>query len=359
MRLSVFGLGYVGCVSAACLAARGHTVPGVDANPGKMEFLRSGPSPIVEERIGDLIAEVVSGGRLRCGGPGGGDAGIGLTFVCVGTPSGLGGGLSTEYLERASEQIGEALVEKSGWHVVVYRSTMIPGTCEDLLIPILESTSGKRVGVDFGVCRQPRVPARGHERPRLPRSAQRRWSARAIRPAAISCSRCTRGLPGPSFRIPIPVAEMAKFVDNSFHALKVTFANEIGAICASRRSGLARRHGRLPGRHQAQHLSGLSAPGFAFGGSCLPKDVRASITRPDGTTSTFPYSRTSSRPTRPDPARSSSHSLGDRRIGMLGLSFKAGPTTCARVRSVELAERLLGKGYDIRIFDPTVALSGS
>ena len=151
VRLSIFGLGYVGCVSAACFAARGHTVLGVDANPQKTEFIRDGRTPIVEETIGELIAEQVTAGRLQVSDPTGAVHNSEITIVCVGTPSGAGGGLSTEYLESASAEIGEALKTKDAFHVVVYRSTMVPGTCDGILIPILERVSGKKAGVDFGV----------------------------------------------------------------------------------------------------------------------------------------------------------------------------------------------------------------
>ncbi len=149
-RLSIFGLGYVGCVSAACFAARGHTVLGVDANPQKTEFIRDGRTPIVEEQIGELIAEQVSAGRLQVSEPTNAVHDSDITIVCVGTPSGTGGSLSTEYLERASEEIGTALKTKDAFHVVVYRSTMVPGTCEGMLIPILEQASGKKAGRTSG-----------------------------------------------------------------------------------------------------------------------------------------------------------------------------------------------------------------
>ena len=154
--VSVFGLGYVGCVSAACLAARGHAVIGVDANRDKIEFLRQGQSPVVEERIGELTAEVVGAGRLTVtDDPAEAVLGSDVSIVCVGTPSASGGGLSTRYLESVSEEIGEALASKDGWHVVVFRSTMVPGTCENILIPILEQAQESESGIDFGVCVNP------------------------------------------------------------------------------------------------------------------------------------------------------------------------------------------------------------
>ena len=156
LAVSVFGLGYVGCVSAACLASRGHAVVGVDVNPQKTDFLRQGIAPVVEERIGELTSSMVTAGRLTVAD----DSktavlSTDISIVCVGTPSAPGGGLSTGYLERVSDEIGTALAAKDGWHVVVFRSTMVPGTCAKVLIPLLERASGKRVGVDFGVCVNP------------------------------------------------------------------------------------------------------------------------------------------------------------------------------------------------------------
>ena len=275
VAVSVFGLGYVGCVSAACLAARGHAVIGVDANPDKIEFLRRGQSPVVEERIGELTAEVVGAGRLTVtADPAEAVLGSDISIVCVGTPSAAGGGLSTRYLESVSEEIGEALASKDGWHVVVFRSTMVPGTCENILVPILERASGKRAGIDFGVCVNPEFLREGtsvwdFENP--PKTVVGESDERS----GSAVMSLYDGLNGPRFRVPIAVAEMTKYVDNSFHALKVTFGNEIGTLCAT--LGLD-SHAVMDIFLTDTKLNISAAylrPGFAFGGSCLPKDVRA------------------------------------------------------------------------------------
>ena len=173
MTISVFGLGYVGCVSAACFASRGHSVIGVDSNPQKTAFIRQGTAPILEERIGELTADVVAAGHLTASeDPVSAVMASDMTIVCVGTPSAPNGGLSTTYLERATEQIGTALATKAGWHVIVYRSTMVPGTCERTLIPIIERTSGKRVGIDIGVCVNPEFLREGIQCARFPRPAE-------------------------------------------------------------------------------------------------------------------------------------------------------------------------------------------
>ena len=232
VRLSIFGLGYVGCVSAACFAARGHTVLGVDANPQKTDFIRDGRTPIVEERIGELIADVVAAGRLKVSEPTAAVHDSDITIVCVGTPSGAGGSLSTEYLESASAEIGEALKTKDDFHVVVYRSTMVPGTCEGILIPILEKVSGKKAGTDFGVCLNPEFLRESSSVKDFLDPPKTVVGQSDERSGDLVMS-LYEGLPGPRFQVPIAVAEMTKYVDNSFHALKVTFGNEVGQVAAA------------------------------------------------------------------------------------------------------------------------------
>ena len=260
--VSVFGLGYVGCVCAACLASRGHRVVGVDVNPDKVESLRQGRSPVVEEKIGDLTAEVVAAGDLTVTA----DAraavlSTDISLVCVGTPSAPGGGLSTTFLEQVTDEIGAALADKDGWHVVVYRSTMVPGTCENLLIPRLESASGKRAGVDFGVCVNPEFLREGTERPGFSRSTQNRCGRDGFaqrRNGAGTVRRPSRPtLPGPHQgrrddqvrRQQLPRAQGRLRQRDRCDLLVV------GA-------GLACRHGHLPGRHQTEHQPGLSSAGI-------------------------------------------------------------------------------------------------
>jgi GDP-mannose 6-dehydrogenase len=359
MAVSVFGLGYVGCVSAACLAARGHAVVGVDANRDKTEFVRQGQSPVVEERIGELIAEVVGAGTLTVtADPAAAVLGSDVSIVCVGTPSTSGGGLSTRYLESVSEQIGEALASKDGWHVVVFRSTMVPGTCENLLFPILERASGKRVGIDFGVCVNPEFLREGtsvwdfENPPKIVVGESDERSGSVV-------MTLYDGLDGPRFRVPIAVAEMTKYVDNSFHALKVTFGNEIGILCAT--LGLD--------SHVVMdifltdtklNISGAYLrPGFAFGGSCLPKDVRALTHTARRHDLELPVlaSVLVSNEMQIRRVVDNILALGRRKIGIFGLAFKSGTDDLRESPMVELAERLIGKGYDIRIYDANVELS--
>ena len=357
--VSVFGLGYVGCVSAACLASRGRRVVGVDVNPDKVESLQQGRSPVVEEKIGDLIAEVVAAGDLTVTT----DAraavlSTDISLVCVGTPSTPGGGLSTTFLEQATDEIGAALADKDGWHVVVYRSTMVPGTCENLLTPRLESASGKRAGVDFGVCVNPEFLREGTSvRDFLdpPKTVVGQTDPRS----GEMVMGLYEGLPGPRFRVPIGIAEMTKYVDNSFHALKVGFANEIGAICSS----LGLDSHAVMDIFLADTKLNISPaylrPGFAFGGSCLPKDVRALVHTARRNDVDIPLlaNLLSSNEIHLRRAVDLVIADGRRQVGIFGLSFKPGTDDLRESPMVELAERLIGKGFDVKIHDPTVVLS--
>jgi GDP-mannose 6-dehydrogenase len=359
MKISVFGLGYVGCVSAACLASRGHEVIGVDVNPIKIGLVRSGRAPVVEERIGELTEEVVRTGALRAT-----DdvaeaiAGSEVSLICVGTPSEPNGSLSTIYLERVTEQIGQALAKQSHRHTIVFRSTMLPGTCLELLVPILEKASGLTAGVDFGVAVNPEFLREGtsvrdfFEPPKT--------VIGEIDPASgDAVAGLYEGLPGDVFRVPIPVAEMAKYADNAFHGLKIGFANELGAIC--RALGLDSH--RVMDVFLADRKLNISPaylrPGFAFGGSCLPKDLRGLVHAANRADVSVPI-LAHVLPSNEEHLRRAFDLVtrtGKRKVGLFGLSFKPGTDDLRESPLVELAERLLGKGYDLRIYDANVSLS--
>ena len=357
--VSVFGLGYVGCVSAACLASRGHRVIGVDVNEEKVQLLREGRSPVVEEAIGDLTAETVAAGSLSVTT----DARAALlstdiSLVCVGTPSDRGGGLSTRFLEMATDEIGAALADKDGWHVVVYRSTMVPGTCESLLTPRLEARSGKRAGVDFGVCVNPEYLREGtsvrdfHNPPKTVVGQTDTCSGDMV-------MELYAGLPGPRFQVPIGIAEMTKYVDNSFHALKVGFANEIGAICSSLDLDSHAVMDIFLADTKLNISTAYLRPGFAFGGSCLPKDLRAltHTARRNDVDVPLLANLLTSNETHLRRAVDMVIASGRRKIGFFGLSFKPGTDDLRESPLVELAERLIGKGFDVKIYDATVVLS--
>jgi GDP-mannose 6-dehydrogenase len=357
--VSVFGLGYVGCVSAACFADRGYQVLGIDANPTKTEFLRQGRSPVVEEHIGELVARVVDSGALTVVD----DAATAvhrsdISLICVGTPSEPNGELSTVYLRRVAAEIGAALATKRGRHIVVFRSTMVPGTCGEVLIPILEKESGKTAGVDFGVCVNPEFLREG-------------TSVRDFANPPKTVVGCTDpdsgaavmslydGLPGPRFQVQLAEAEMIKYVDNSFHALKVAFGNEIGVIC--RAIGVD-SHTVMDVFMSDTKLNISPAylrPGFAFGGSCLPKDLRALVHTARRRDLDIPLlaSVLPSNEAHIRRAVDLATASGRRRVGIFGLSFKAGTDDLRESALVELAERLIGKGYQVMIYDSTVSLS--
>ncbi len=357
--VSVYGLGYVGCVSAACLASLGFRVIGVDVNKDKVEALGRGLAPIVEDRIGELTSEVVSAGTLTVTTDSRAALlGSDISLICVGTPSAPSGELSTVYLEQVTSEIAAALAEKSDWHTIVFRSTMLPGTCERLLIPKLEELSGKRVGVDFGVCVNPEYLREGtsvkdfFDPPKTVVGANDPRSAEAIMVLY-------EALPGNRYVVPINVAEMTKYVDNSFHALKVSFANEIGAVCAA--VGLD-SHAVMDIFLSDTKLNlgpTYLRPGFAFGGSCLPKDVRAltHIARSNVVDTPLLGSILTSNQSHLQRALDMIVADDRRKVGMFGLSFKAGTDDLRESPLVELAERLIGKGFDVKIFDANVALS--
>ncbi|TNC28623.1 nucleotide sugar dehydrogenase [Amycolatopsis alkalitolerans] len=359
MKISVFGLGYVGCVSAACLAGRGHQVIGVDVNPVKVGLVRGGRAPVVEERIGELTEQVVRSGALRAT-----DdvaeaiAHSEISLICVGTPSAPNGSLSTAYLERVTEQIGAALKDKVDRHTVVFRSTMLPGTCLELLVPILEKASGLTAGVGFGVAVNPEFLREGtsvkdfFEPPKT-------VIGEIDPPSGDAVAALYEGLPGDVFRVPIPVAEMAKYADNAFHGLKIGFANELGAICHA----LGLDSHRVMDVFLADRKLNISPaylrPGFAFGGSCLPKDLRGLVHAAHRADVSVPI-LAHVLPSNEEHLRRAFELVartGKRKVGLFGLSFKPGTDDLRESPLVELAERLLGKGYDLRIYDANVSLS--
>lgn len=359
MKVSVLGLGYVGCVSAACLATMGHEVIGVDVSPIKIDLITQGRATVVEERIADLTAAAVRSGALRAVS----DvkeavSATEVTLICVGTPSASNGSLSTLFLERVAEQIGEALALIDRQHTVVVRSTMLPGTCLELLIPILEKYAGKVAGVDFGVAVNPEFLREGTSVRDFfdpPKTVIGEYDVAS----GDVVARLYEGLPGELFRVPIPVAEMIKYADNSFHALKIGFANELGAICRALGVDSSALMDVFLADRKLNISSAYLRPGFAFGGSCLPKDLRGLIYAARRVDVSVPILE-HILPSNEDHLRRAFDAIaatGRRRVGLFGLSFKPGTDDLRESPLVELAERLLGKGYDLRIYDGNVSLS--
>src|SRR6188474_231791 len=359
MRVSVFGLGYVGSVSAACFAQDGHHVVGVDVNPDKVASLNAGRSPIVEEGLDELIRDNTANGRLRAT-TDTADAVLSseASLLCVGTPSRKNGSLDLTYLERVSEQIGAELRHKSQYHVIVVRSTVLPGTTHDVVIPALERMSGKKYGDGFGVSVNPEFLREGtalkdFRKPPLTLVGHNH-AADASGTIALY-----QAIDAPLVSTSIRVAEMMKYTSNAWHALKVCFANEIGTLC--KRLDID-SHDVMDVfcRDEKLNLSSYYLrPGFAFGGSCLPKDVRALQYRAKEVDLDMPVigSILGSNRLQIEHAIEMVTRTGKKRIGLLGFSFKAGTDDLRESPIVILAEALLGKGYSLCIYDRNVSLA--
>jgi GDP-mannose 6-dehydrogenase len=359
MRVSIFGLGYVGAVSAACLAERGHTVIGVDPNVDKVDLINSGRAPVVEAELAELTKRAVTEKRLRATT----DAVSAvleseITFVCVPTPSQTNGNLDFRYLERVCAEIGAALREKRDFHVVVVRSTILPGTIKGLVIPTLERASGRRLAEDFGVCNNPEFLRESTAVADFRNPPKTVIGASDSRSGDIVQS-LYEGFPGAVIRCPIEVGEMVKYADNSWHATKVTFANEIGKICKS--VGVD-SHAVMDIFCKDSKLN-LSSyylkPGFAFGGSCLPKDLRAITYHARSHDVSTPLLSSLMFSNGEQIEQGIAMVLASRRkkVGVLGFSFKAGTDDLRESPLVEVIERLIGKGFDLRLYDRNVNIA--
>jgi GDP-mannose 6-dehydrogenase len=358
-RVAVFGMGYVGCVSAACLASRGHRVIGVDVSPEKVAMVNQGRSPVVEERIGDLVAEQVAEGRLTATTDAArAVADTDIALVCVGTPSTPSGSLLTTYLEQVSDEIGAALAGRAERYTVVIRSTMLPSTCEQTVLPRLEAASGMSAGEGFGLAVNPEFLREGSsvrdffEPPKTVIGQIDEASGDAL-------AGLYEGLPGPVYRVPPGVAEMIKYADNGFHALKAGFANEIGAVCKALGLDSHAVMDIMTADTKLNISPAYLRPGFAFGGSCLPKDLRAVIHRARRADVPVPIleSILPSNEGQVDRVFRTIEATGKRRVGLLGLAFKPGTDDLRESPLVALAERLLGRGFELMIHDPQVAVS--
>lgn len=359
MKIAIVGLGYVGCVSAACLASAGHQVVGVDISPVKVDLINQGRSPIIEKDIDAMLADSVSSGRLS--------ATIDITeaiaksdisMICVGTPSLSNGSLDLQYIRNSVAEVAHALRDRNDYHVVAIRSTMLPGTLENVVLPLLEEESGKSVGEDIGLCVNPEFLREGsaiadYQNP--PFTLVGAWDERS----GAALASVYKGVDGPFIQAEIRVTEMVKYSCNIFHALKVGFANEIGVLC---KELTIDSHQVMDIFKQDRELNispSYLTPGFAFGGSCLPKDLRAVMHKAKELDLTLPI-LSSILPSNQDHierAFEMVQSIGRRKVGILGLSFKAGTDDLRESPIVQLAERLLGKGYELVIYDNNVTLA--
>lgn len=359
MKISVFGLGYVGAVSAGCLANDGHSVIGVDPSLTKVALINDGKTPIIEQDIGEIIAKTSSSGSLKATtDPKEAVLATDTSMICVGTPSQLNGSLDLKYVRHVCEEIGAVLAAKDRYHLVVARSTMLPGSMRGTVIPSLESASGKKAGVDFGVCINPEFLREGtavfdfYHPPKTVIGEIDKTSGDLL-------SGLYNKLEAPLIRSDVETAEMVKYTDNVWHALKVGFANEIGNICKAL---------KIDG-HQVMDIFcqdtklNLSPyylkPGFAFGGSCLPKDVRALTYKARTLDLDLPILNA----ILPSNERQIQKSISmivekaNKKVGIFGFSFKAGTDDLRESPMVEVIEQLIGKGYDVRVFDRHVNIA--
>ncbi len=359
MKICVLGLGYVGAVSAGCLAKDGHEVIGVDPERTKVELINAGKTPIIEKEIGEIIHEQVAAGRLRATTEVG-DAlrHTDLALVCVGTPSLPNGGIDLTYVKRVCQQIGEVIATHQGAPVIVMRSTMLPGTMREVVIPILEKYSGKKAGEEFGLCINPEFLREGtavHDYYHPPKTVIGELS----RSSGELLANLYAKTPGPMIRTDVDTAEMVKYADNCWHGLKVGFANEIGALCKA--LGVdAHRVMEIFCKDQKLNLSPYYLkPGFAFGGSCLPKDLRALLYKAKTLDVVLPILSSVLPSNELQIARGVQAVVEkrNRRIGILGISFKAGTDDLRESPMVELTERLIGKGYEVKVYDRNVSLA--
>jgi GDP-mannose 6-dehydrogenase len=359
MKISIFGLGYVGAVSLACLVRDGHSVIGVDIDSAKLDLILAGKTPVVEEGLVALMGEAATSGRLSvtsdvCQAVQDSD----LSLICVGTPSAQNGSQNQQAILDLAKDLGAAIRHKTAKHVFVFRSTLVPGTVEGVLRPIMEERSQKKDGVEFHICFQPEFLREGtsikdYDKPPF-------TIIGANSEFAVASLRQLFGhLPCDFLLVSVRAAEMVKYSCNNFHALKITFANETARLCEALGVDPFQVMEIICKDRQLNISPAYLKPGFAFGGSCLPKDLRATLHLSKIHDVDLPMHASIAPSNRAhiDHAISKVLSSGKRRIGMIGLSFKTGTDDLRESPMVLLAEHFIGKGLSLHIYDPEVHLS--
>jgi GDP-mannose 6-dehydrogenase len=361
MKVNVFGLGYVGCVTAASLARNGHQVTGIDIDPIKVDLINKGKGPVIEPGLEECLAAGLAEGKIKATSNGIESPEIGsaiISFVCVGTPSNENSSLNLNFMQKVVSEIGDYIRNINHYHVVNIRSTVLPGTIEMVVIPILEKCSGKKVGKDFGICMNPEFLREG--------TAMQDFLNPPFtiigefdRKSGDVVAGLYNNIEAPLFRTDIKVAEMLKYSCNAFHALKVSFSNEIGNICKQLKID----------SHEVMNLFCQDAqlnlspyylkPGFAFGGSCLPKDLRALLYKAKMSDVETPVlsSILPSNKMQIDIAFNLIRKTKRKKVGVVGLSFKAGTDDLRESPMVDLIEILIGKGYSLTIYDEEVSIA--
>jgi GDP-mannose 6-dehydrogenase len=356
VRVAVFGLGYVGSVTGACLARNGHSIIGVDISQDKLNNIRNGRAPLGEPGLDAIIRETVSSGRLSVSS----DAteaveNSDISLVCVGTPSLENGALTTGHLERVCEQIGAALKNAASDHVVCIRSTMLPGTMRRVIVPALERSSGMESGKGFHVAVNPEFLREGSaiddfdNPPKIVIGTDSDFAADMV-------ARLYSGIEAPLFHIPANVAELVKCVDNAWHATKITFGNEVGQLCRIADIDSHELIEVFLADTQLNISPVYLRPGFAFGGSCLPKDLRALNYFARHSDLDLPVIDhvLESNTAQIERIAKRILSAGPRKIGLYGLSFKTDTDDLRESPMVRLAEILIGKGCELKIYDPNI-----
>jgi GDP-mannose 6-dehydrogenase len=359
MNISIFGLGYVGAVSLACLSRDGHTVIGVDIDSSKLDLIRSGKTPVVEEGMVELMTRVAASGRMSV------TTDVTqavldseLSLICVGTPSAPNGSQDQSAILNLASALGRAMRRKTSGHIFVFRSTLVPGTVEQVLKPIIERESGLRDGEGFHLCFQPEflregTSIRDYDKPPY-------TIVGGSTEAAVTRLRELFGhLPCEFHATSIRAAEMVKYCCNNFHALKITFANETARLCEALGVDPFQVMDLVCKDRQLNISAAYLKPGFAFGGSCLPKDLRATMYLAKTRDVELPMlgSVLPSNRTHLEHAIAKVLASGKRRIGMIGLSFKTGTDDLRESPLVLLAEQFIGKGLSVLVYDPDVYLS--
>ena len=354
--ISVFGLGYVGSVTAACFASKGHKVVGIDVSKDKVESMSAGRTPILEPGIQEIISEFHAKGQLSA------TTDVekavretDVSFICVGTPSQPNGKLDLSGIKHVCEQIGAVLKTKNTFHIVATRSTILPGTTADVITPALEAASGKKAGIDFGVATNPEFLREGSAIKDFLNPPMTVFGINEAKSEAVM-RELYAWVPAELFAVPVYAAEMVKYACNSFHALKVAFANEIGTLCKHAGVDTESVTKIFLSDKQLNISAYYLNPGFAFGGSCLPKDVRALAYLGKEMDCKLPLieSILPSNNEHIERAIQAILARGKKKVGMLGLSFKSGTDDLRESPQVLLIKRLIGEGYQARIWDENV-----
>jgi GDP-mannose 6-dehydrogenase len=359
VKVAVFGLGYVGSVSAAALARDGHAVVGVDPAAPKIEALRAGRAPVLEPGLDALVARLVEAGRLRAtDDPADALTDAELSLICVGTPSRPDGSLDLRFVRQVAEQIGSKLSRATPGHVVVVRSTVLPGSTREHVLPAIERASGRRAGEGWDVAVNPEFLREGSSLEDYDRPSRILVGERA-EGTGQRVMRLYEGIAAERFVVPLEVAEAVKYTDNAFHALKIAFANEAARVWAARGADPAQVLEIFAADRKLNASPAYLRPGFAFGGSCLPKDLRAltSAARESAVRVPLLDAVLPSNEVEVLRALEAVVATGRKKVALLGLAFKAGTDDLRESPLLEIAERLIGKGFELAIHDPAVNLA--